>query len=166
MGTRLQKLACMRVNPITAGFSACFFYAANAAERKYMSQFHDHYSKTANSASDGSLTRDFFYEEEPVTWMTDRGLDEVLFCRELLEEHPMVCVGGAFIGLDGMMADHAVKRLIYTKLSPHIRKGLSRLTDQLLNTLSMEAYREEITPSLTKIHVANGTYSLAGIPSA
>ena len=29
-------------------------------------------------------------------WVDDKTINEVLFCREFLEEHPMISVGGAF----------------------------------------------------------------------
>ncbi len=101
-------------------------------------------------------------EEYPVPWMSEKGVDEVLFCEELLEQHPMKCIGGVFIGLDGTMTEPALKRLIYNTLKPYIHKAIPRLTDQLLSTLAMEAYCEGLTPDQTHIHVANGTYHLAG----
>ena len=31
-------------------------------------------------------------EELSVSWFTEKGIDEVLFCREFLQKHPMVCI--------------------------------------------------------------------------
>ena len=41
-------------------------------------------------------------------WVDDKTINEVLFCREFLEEHPMVSVGGAFFTKDGLVPDESL----------------------------------------------------------
>ena len=38
-------------------------------------------------------------------WVDGKKINEVLFCREFLQTHPMVSVGGAFFTKDGLMSD-------------------------------------------------------------
>ncbi len=103
-------------------------------------------------------------EELSVSWFTEKGIDEVLFCREFLQKHPMVCINDCFVGLDGRIEKHEVKKLIYDELCPYIRRGISRTTDQLWAALTLEAYSDPLPPDVSRIHVANGTYyPLSGI---
>ena len=38
---------------------------------------------------------------EAPDWLDENKVDEVLFCQEILIEHPMVCVRGTFSPLNG-----------------------------------------------------------------
>ena len=35
----------------------------------------------------------------------DKSIDTRVFCEEFLEEHPMLCIGGQFFSVDGLIAD-------------------------------------------------------------
>ena len=96
-------------------------------------------------------------------WYDGKKVNEVAFCREFLGENPMICVKGSFFTTEGRIADEdALGKLIYDKLSPWVKTGLSRRVDSLMNTLRKEAYRPDLPIQTDRIHVANGTLFLDG----
>ena len=96
-------------------------------------------------------------------WYDGKKVDEVRFCREFLAEHPMICVKGSFFTVDGRVNDEeGLRKQIYGKLSEHVKTGLSRRVDGLLNTLKVEAYWPDLAVHTDRIHVANGTLFLDG----
>ena len=96
-------------------------------------------------------------------WYDGKKVDEVRFCREFLAEHPMICVKGSFFTVDGRVNDEeGLRKQIYGKLSEHVKTGLSRRVDGLLNTLKVEAYWPDLPVHTDRIHVANGTLFLDG----
>ena len=96
-------------------------------------------------------------------WYDGKKVNEVAFCREFLSEHPMICVKGSFFTTEGRIADEdALGKLIYDKLSPWVKTGLSRRVDSLMNTLRKEAYQPDLPIQTDRIHVANGTLFLDG----
>ena len=100
--------------------------------------------------------------ERPV-WFQKKKVDEVLFCEELLEELPMICIHDSFFTVDGKVTDEGrIKNLIYEKLKPFVRSGLSRKVTTLLDTLRSECYSPPLPVHSDRIHVANGTFYLDG----
>ena len=100
--------------------------------------------------------------EHPV-WFQKKKVDEVLFCEELLEELPMICIHDSFFTVDGKVTDEGrIKNLIYEKLKPFVRSGLSRKVTTLLDTLRSECYSPPLPVHSDRIHVANGTFYLDG----
>ena len=96
-------------------------------------------------------------------WYDGKKVDEVLFCREFLSEHPMICVKGSFFTVEGRITDEeGLRKQIYEKLSAYVKTGLSRRVDGLLSTLKVEAYCPELPLQTDRIHVANGTLFLDG----
>ena len=58
-------------------------------------------------------------------WVDGKKINEVLFCREYLEQHPMISVGGAFFTVEGLVSDeNLLKKQIYDKIKHHITTGL------------------------------------------
>ena len=50
-------------------------------------------------------------------WVDGKKINEVLFCREYLEQHPMISVGGAFFTVEGLVSDeNLLKKQIYDKI--------------------------------------------------
>ena len=96
-------------------------------------------------------------------WYDGKKVNEVAFCREFLVEYPMICVKGNFFTTEGRIADEdTLGKLIYDKLSPWVKTGLSRRVDSLMNTLRKEAYQPDLPIQTDRIHVANGTLFLNG----
>ena len=96
-------------------------------------------------------------------WVDGKKINEVLFCREFLEEHPMVSVGGAFFPVDGLMSDeNLLKKQIYDKIKHYITTGLWKKVSNLVEVLRMECCVDVLPLYEDRIHVANGTVFLGG----
>ena len=96
-------------------------------------------------------------------WYDGKRVNEVVFCREFLSEHPMICVKGSFFTVDGRITDEeGLRKQIYEKLNTYVKTGLPRRVDGLLNTLKVEAYCPDLPVQTDRIHVANGTLFLDG----
>ena len=96
-------------------------------------------------------------------WFDGKTLNEVSFCEDFLQKHPMVCVKGSFFTRDGRVSDEEyVRRNIYEMLRPHLFSGLAKRTSALLEMLRLEAYTETLPLHEDRIHVANGTLFLDG----
>lgn len=95
-------------------------------------------------------------------WVSSRGaVDEVLFCREFLRTHFMVCVDGEFFTEEGKITDESSLRAdIYTELSKYVYQGIPRKIDSIVRTLRMECRQDSLPMSPRVLHVANGTYDL------
>lgn len=107
----------------------------------------------------------FGYNATPTLsdWYDGKKINEVAFCREFLNEHPMICVKGSFFTTEGRVSDEeALGKLIYDKLNVCVKTGLSRRVDSLMNTLRKEAYQPVLPIQADRIHVANGTLFLDG----
>ena len=101
-------------------------------------------------------------KETPV-WLDLNRIDEILFCQEFLEEHPMICVNDAFFTVEGRIHDEAIiRRQIFEKLKPHVSHGLPKKVSNLLEVLKMECHSAPLPIHHDRIHVANGTYFLDG----
>lgn len=96
-------------------------------------------------------------------WVDDKTINEVLFCREFLEVHPMVSVGGAFFTKDGLVADeNHLRKEVYDDIKHHITTGLWKKVGNLLEVLRMECCVDTLPLHEDRIHAANGTVFLDG----
>ena len=78
-------------------------------------------------------------------WVDDKTINEVLFCREFLQTHPMISVGGAFFTKDGLVPDEALlKKQIYDSIKDHVTTGLGKKVGNLLEVLRMECCVETL----------------------
>ena len=102
-------------------------------------------------------------KKETPEWLDFNRIDEILFCQEFLEEHPMICVNDAFFTVEGRIHDEAIiRRQIFEKLKPHVSHGLPKKVSNLLEVLKMECHSAPLPIHHDRIHVANGTYFLDG----
>ena len=95
-------------------------------------------------------------------WLIDNKIHEVVFCKELLSKHKVLCINGQFYDVDGYIPDSEIKTEIYEKLKPHISVGLANRVTQLLSALQYEAYSPEIVLDPNEIHLLNGTLNIDG----
>ena len=96
-------------------------------------------------------------------WMPGQKVDEVRFCQELLQEHPMICVRGWFYTLEGRVSDPgSLRRLIYEKLRPWVKTNVSARVDRLAALLEEECWQEELPRFTDRIMVRDGTLWLDG----
>ena len=96
-------------------------------------------------------------------WMEGKKINESLFCREYLQEHPMIAISGTFFTVDGRVTDEAkLMRNILEKIEPYVTSGLSRKVQNLLEALRLMCYSDPLPVETDRIHVANGTLFLDG----
>ena len=96
-------------------------------------------------------------------WVDGKKINEALFCREFLAEHPMIAVDGTFFSTEGRIADESkLKREILERIEPYATSGLSRKVQNILEALRLMCYSEPLPIQTDRIHVANGTLFLDG----
>ena len=96
-------------------------------------------------------------------WFHGKEIDEVQFCREFLEQHPMKCIHGRLFTVDGLIEEEGViNQMILDEVVPCISKGISKTVASLLATLRLMAYAPPLPIETDRIHVSNGTYFLDG----
>jgi len=96
-------------------------------------------------------------------WVDGKKINEALFCREFLKEHPMIAVDGTFFSVEGRIADESkLKREILERIEPYATSGLSRKVQNILEALRLMCYSEPLPIQTDRIHVANGTLFLDG----
>ena len=66
--------------------------------------------------TDVAAANDSLTEYQP-DWFDGKKVDEVRFCREFLDEHPMICVKGSFFTVEGRMSVEIDKRRCGFKLT-------------------------------------------------
>ena len=97
-------------------------------------------------------------------WVTkDRQINELIYCCHFLSEHPMKCIHGKFFTVDGQIPDEGIlKQMIFDEISEWKESGVARKVEDLLRSIRMMAYAEDIPLHYDRIHVANGTWYLDG----
>ena len=96
-------------------------------------------------------------------WVDGKKINEALFCREFLNDHPMIAVDGTFFCTEGRITDESkLKREILERIEPYATSGLSRKVQNILDALRLMCYSEPLPIQTDRIHVANGTLFLGG----
>ena len=102
-------------------------------------------------------------ENQTPAWFAKKALDEVIFCYEFLDKHPMVCLNGTFFTKNGIVSDeNLLKKQIFDELKDHINSGLPKKVNTLLEVLRLECAVDKLPMHSDRIHVANGTFFLDG----
>ena len=103
------------------------------------------------------------YAGELPFWYDGKSVNEVGFCEDFLQKHPMVRVGGSFFTKDGRITDEeSVRKEIYEMLRPYLNCGLAKRASGLLEMVKLEAYVPNLPIHEDRLHVANGTLFLNG----
>lgn len=96
-------------------------------------------------------------------WFDGKHLNEVLFCTEFLQDHPMKSVNGAFFTTEGRVTDeNKLRKEIYDRIKPYFTTGVTKRVIPLLETMRMECYSPDLPLHHDRIHVKNGTLFLNG----
>lgn len=96
-------------------------------------------------------------------WYDGKYINEVMFCHDFLELHPMRCINGTLFTVDGPVGnEELVKRQIVDMIQCCITHGLSKRAANLLDSLKIQAYAEPLPVEQDRIHCANGIYYLDG----
>ena len=102
------------------------------------------------------------YEGYPI-WFDGQKINEVLFCEEFRQDHPMLCVHDTFFTVDGRISDETMlKRDILERIKPYVTSGVARRAASLLDALRVECWSPPLPVCQDRIHVANGTLFLDG----
>ena len=89
-------------------------------------------------------------------WYDGRHINEVLFCRQFLDKHPMKCVRGRLFTVDGLIEDEGqIGNLILEEISGVLTSGLSKVVTNLLASIKLQAYSPPLPIETDRIHVAN-----------
>ena len=74
-------------------------------------------------------------------WYDGRHINEVLFCQQFLDKHPMKCVRGRLFTVDGLIEDEGqISNLILEEISGVLTSGLSKVVTNLLASIKLQAY--------------------------
>ena len=74
-------------------------------------------------------------------WYDGRHINEVLFCQQFLDKHPMKCVRGRLFTVDGLIEDEGqIGNLILEEISGVLTSGLSKVVINLLASIKLQAY--------------------------
>ena len=96
-------------------------------------------------------------------WYDGRHINEVLFCQQFLDKHPMKCVRGRLFTVDGLIEDEGqIGNLILEEISGVLTSGLSKVVTNMLASIKLQAYSPPLPIETDRIHVANGTYFMDG----
>ena len=92
-------------------------------------------------------------------WYDGRHINEVLFCQQFLDKHPMKCVRGRLFTVDGLIEDEGqIGNLILEEISGVLTSNLSKTVTNLLASIKLQAYSPPLPIETDRIHVSNGTH--------
>ena len=81
------------------------------------------------------------FEDSLPDWFDGKRINEVLFCQQFLEKHPMKCVRGRLFTVDGLIEDEGqIGNLILEEISGVLTSGLSKVVTNLLASIKLQAY--------------------------
>ena len=101
--------------------------------------------------------------EDWPAWFDGKKINEVLFCEEFLQDHPMLCIHDAFFTAEGRVTDETMlKKEILDRIKPYVTSGVAKRAGNLLDALRMECWSPPLPVYQDRIHVANGTLFLDG----
>ena len=87
-------------------------------------------------------------------WYDGKSVNEVGFCEDFLQQHPMVRGGGCFFTKEGRITDEeSVRKEIYEMLRPYLNCGLAKRASGLLEMLKLEAYVPNLPVHEDRLHV-------------
>ena len=83
-------------------------------------------------------------------WYDGRHINEVLFCQQFLDKHPMKCVRGQLFTVDGLIEDEGqIGNLILEEISGVLTANLSKTVANLLAASSCKRIRRRCPLRLT-----------------
>ena len=95
-------------------------------------------------------------------WYDGKKINEVRFCYDFLESHPLKCIAGRFYTPDGPVEDEAeIKQKVLLEIESYVTSGLSKKVSNILDSLRLLAYTAPMEIEADRIHLQNGVYHLA-----
>ena len=106
---------------------------------------------------------DNFLGTETPEWLDGKSINETIFSRDFLKDHPMRSVNGKFYTTEGQIRDERIlKRKIFSLIKPYVSSNLSQKVNNILEVIRMDCTIAEFPIETDRIHVANGTFYLNG----
>ena len=100
-------------------------------------------------------------------WYNGRHINEVLFCQQFLDKHPMKCVRGRLFTVDGLIEDEGqIGNLILEEISGVLTSGLSKVVTNLLASIKLQAYSPPLPIEMCirdRPHVVQSRYGIVGL---
>lgn len=86
-------------------------------------------------------------------WVDGKRIDEVRFCAEFLQSHPMVSVNSTFFTADGLVSDeNLLKKELYDGIKQYVTTGIPKKVSNLLEVLRMECCTDGLPLYQDRIH--------------
>lgn len=94
------------------------------------------------------------------SWFNGKQINEVMFCAAFLKRHPMRCVNGVLYDVNGQVNRDALRNELYEAVSPYLSSNVAKCIDNLLATIRISTFTEELPIQTDRVHLDNGTYSI------
>ena len=95
-------------------------------------------------------------------WYDGKKINEIQFCYDFLESHPLKCIDGQFYTPDGPVENEAeIKQKVLLEIESYVTSGLSKKVSNILESLRLLAYAAPMEIEADRIHLQNGVYHLA-----
>ena len=96
-------------------------------------------------------------------WLSDKGvINEVQFCKEFTELHPLKYTGGKFISSDGTIAAEKISAMVSDMLIPYATTGIAKKVKAITEALRLYCYTDKLPCCCDEIHVRNGILKTSG----
>lgn len=95
-------------------------------------------------------------------WFNGKSINEVEFCTEFVQKHPLKCIGGKLYGIDGEISESEICHDISVMLTEFVTTGISRKVKSLLEALKLFCHSEPIPVRENEIHLLNGILKIDG----
>lgn len=95
-------------------------------------------------------------------WYSGGNIDEVMFCKDLMQFRSMKCINGILYDTDGNIPDEKIENEIHDFISPYITQKIAAKVKELVNALKMVTYSPAPLPDTQHINLSNGTLNVDG----
>lgn len=96
-------------------------------------------------------------------WLSDKGIiNEVQFCKEFTELHPLKYIDNKFISLDGTISTDKISAMVGDMLIPYVTTGIAKKVKALTEALKFYCYTDKLITCSDEIHVKNGILKTSG----
>lgn len=100
---------------------------------------------------------------ESPEWLSDKGvIDEVQFCKEFTELHPLKYINNKFITLDGTVSSDKISAMVGDMLIPYVTTGIAKKVKSLTEALKFYCYTDKLITCSDEIHLLNGILKTSG----
>ena len=117
----------------------------------------DNPEKVTDEKTEKQKKKEKFLANSPDWVMDYNTINEVIFCKQFVEKHPMVCVGGKLFDVDGEISSDSLGHIIGQEIMKYMMTGISKKVKAILEALKIYCYRDNLPLREDEIHLRNGT---------